>query len=158
MVAKRITSVNLSLDTFSVEFGERLREERERRALNQADFGALGGVSKLTQLNYEKGYRVPDAHYLTNLRKIGVDVVYLLSGQRDMPNEGRLDAKMLASSMAVVKRELQEKRYVFSGTEEAALILAVYDAMVVMSNSGLTDEQIAAPMMRGWCIGRGGVA
>lgn len=155
MVSKRITTVNDPSDTFSVEFGERLREERERRASNQADFGALGGVAKITQLNYEKGYRVPDAQYLSNLRKHGVDVDYLLSGQRNMPAGGRLDAKLLSLAMTAVHQGLKERGHMFSsGAEGAALILAVYDELLCMSGSGLTVEQIASSILKGWCIGR----
>ena len=38
--------------------GQRLKEERERLGLNQTDFGLIGGVKKLAQLNYEKDERV----------------------------------------------------------------------------------------------------
>ncbi len=63
-------------------FCERLREERERLGYNQADFGEIGGVKKLAQFNYEKGERSPDAVYLGKIAVIGVDIVYLLTGQR----------------------------------------------------------------------------
>ncbi|MCL7660626.1 XRE family transcriptional regulator, partial [Klebsiella pneumoniae] len=39
--------------------GSRLREERERLGLSQQALGEIGGVKKLTQLNYEKGDRAP---------------------------------------------------------------------------------------------------
>lgn len=47
---------------------------------NQGDFGALAGVSKTTQLNYEKGLRSPDTDYLCAIAGIGVDVPYVLTG------------------------------------------------------------------------------
>jgi transcriptional regulator with XRE-family HTH domain len=63
--------------------GERLREERERLGMSQAAFGALGGVLKLAQLNYEKGARLPPYHYFDKLREQKeVDVGYILSGER----------------------------------------------------------------------------
>lgn len=153
-----IDRVNRKLDNFDVEFGQRLREERERRGLNQADFGALGGIAKVAQLNYEKGYRVPDTHYLSNLRKHGVDVGYLLSGERDMPVMGRLDAKMLSTAIKAVQESAKEGGYVFSGTEEAAMILAVHDTMLAGRNAGQTAEQFASAMLAGWSIGRSGGA
>lgn len=64
-------------------FGKRLREERERLGLNQEAFGAIGGVKKLAQLKYEKGERAPDALYLAAIKNKGVDIVYLLTGERD---------------------------------------------------------------------------
>lgn len=62
--------------------GARLREERERLGLSQQSMGEIGGVKKLTQLNYEKGERAPDTIYLTALASVGVDIAYVLTGQR----------------------------------------------------------------------------
>lgn len=63
-------------------FSERLLSERKRLGLNQEGFGALAGVSKITQLNYEKGLRKPDSDYLEALVRSGVDVNFLLTGLR----------------------------------------------------------------------------
>lgn len=62
--------------------GERLREERERLGLSQSAFGAIGGVLKQAQFNYEKGDRFPDAAYLEAVHKAGVDIQYVISGER----------------------------------------------------------------------------
>lgn len=62
--------------------GERLREERERLGFNQTDFAALGGLTKLTQLNYEQNKRAPDGTYLAAIAKVGADVQYIITGQR----------------------------------------------------------------------------
>ena len=63
--------------------GDRLRELREAKHLNQEAFGALGGVSIKTQNRYEMGGRKPTFDYLEALAAAGVDVVYLLTGDRD---------------------------------------------------------------------------
>ncbi|EGJ20081.1 putative phage repressor [Cereibacter sphaeroides WS8N] len=63
-------------------FGERLREERERLRLSQIDFAALGGAKKHSQINYEADRTAPDTDYLTALGKHGVDIVYVLTGER----------------------------------------------------------------------------
>lgn len=60
----------------------RLREERERLKLSQTAFGALAGASKPSQVRYENGERTPDVRYLSALAKHGVDVMYVLTGQR----------------------------------------------------------------------------
>ena len=65
-----------------LKFFERLREIRKGMNLTQADFGALAGVTVTAQLNYEKGTRNPDTAYLERLAAHGVDVVYLLTGER----------------------------------------------------------------------------
>jgi len=64
------------------ELGARLKEERERLGMNQTDFAAQGGVSKVTQFNYESGRRSPDALYLAAVGSLGVDVLYIVTGQR----------------------------------------------------------------------------
>jgi len=76
--------------------GNRLREERERLGLSQEAFGEIGGVKKLAQRNYEKGNRQPDASYLTAVAAIGVDVMYVLTGQRVAPVQPALSRREAA--------------------------------------------------------------
>lgn len=64
-------------------FGERLKEERLRLGLSQEEFGEIGGVQKLAQRNYEKGNRNPDASYIAAVTAAGVDILYVLTGQRN---------------------------------------------------------------------------
>ena len=66
-------------------FADRLRQERNFLGLNQTDFGALGGVTKCAQQNYEKGRRSPDVVYLEGIAAGGADIVYLLTGERARP-------------------------------------------------------------------------
>lgn len=73
-------------------FGVRLVEERRRLGLNQDEFGVLGGVSKYSQLAYEKGSRKPDTEYLQALAAHGVDVAYLLTG-RHMPSVSAMTSR-----------------------------------------------------------------
>ncbi|WP_046857828.1 helix-turn-helix domain-containing protein, partial [Pseudomonas sp. CCOS 191] len=66
-----------------MKFSERLREEeRAGLGLNQADLAAIGGVAKTSQFNYEKGDRSPDADYLAAVAEKGIDVLYVVTGQR----------------------------------------------------------------------------
>lgn len=60
---------------------ERLREEREKKGLNQAAFAAVGGVGRSAQINYEKGERYPDAQYLEAIAKIGCDIQFIITGE-----------------------------------------------------------------------------
>lgn len=70
-------------------FSDRLRQERERVGLSQAEMAEAGGVKKLAQHNYEKGDRTPTADYLQKLVGAGIDVPFLLTGQRtSMPLSG----------------------------------------------------------------------
>lgn len=74
-------------------FGDRLKEERKRLKLTQTEMGDLAGVAKTTQLNYEKGDRNPDSDYLAAVAAAGVDVLYVLTGQRTPQAEQALSVR-----------------------------------------------------------------
>ena len=65
-------------------FSDRLRLERERVGLSQAEMADAGGVKKLAQHNYEKGERAPTADYLQRLVGAGIDVPFLFTGRRTL--------------------------------------------------------------------------
>ncbi len=70
-----------------MSIGERLKEERSRLGFSQTDLGAAGGVGKTTQINYEKGAGSPDAKYLAAVSPLGIDVLYVVTGERKpLPN------------------------------------------------------------------------
>ena len=73
-----------------LNIGERLREERVRLGFNQAEFAAFAGVAKTSQFNYEKGDRSPDADYLAAVAAKGVDILYVVVGQRQSVEERTL--------------------------------------------------------------------
>lgn len=85
--------------------GERLREERERLTFSQTALGAIGGVLKQAQLKYEKGERFPDAAYLNAIAKVGVDVLYIVTGTRSTtaltPDENELLERYRGAPIAV---------------------------------------------------------
>ncbi|UZJ58644.1 transcriptional regulator [Pseudomonas sp. KU26590] len=64
------------------DLGSRLKEERKRLGLSQQDFGSIGGVEANAQGKYESGERIPRSDYLAALGKKGIDVMYVLSGER----------------------------------------------------------------------------
>lgn len=89
-----------------MEFFERLREERKRLKLNQTQLAALAGTTKNSQLNYEKGNVCPNAVYLAAIAAAGVDVQYVLTGQRSAepvltPEEKAVLAAWQKASQAV---------------------------------------------------------
>lgn len=72
-----------------IGFGQRIKEERLRLNMTQAEFGELGGVIRVTQSNYESEGREPGICYLISL--LGkVDVGYILAGQREGIAGGRM--------------------------------------------------------------------
>lgn len=62
--------------------GRRLLEERERLGLSQAAFFTACGVSKKAQFNFENDHNMPGGAYLIAAAALGVDVSYVLTGQR----------------------------------------------------------------------------
>ena len=64
------------------DIAKRLRDERVRVGLSQERFAEKGGVGRKTQGLYESGERVPDAHYLAEVASLGVDVGYVIDGNR----------------------------------------------------------------------------
>ena len=65
-----------------MNFGVRLAEERKRLGLKQAEFAALVGTDVPKQSLYENGRRELRADYLARLADAGVDVIYVLTGER----------------------------------------------------------------------------
>lgn len=65
--------------------GERLREQREDLGMNQTDFAAVADISRKTLFGYESGDRTPDAGTLAVWAELGVDVLYVITGQRSAP-------------------------------------------------------------------------
>ena len=77
-------------------FGERLKQERTRLGLNQSEFAAVGGVKQHAQFQYEKGMRRPNSDYLCALAGAGVDVWYLLTGEKAARLESRDEQRIVA--------------------------------------------------------------
>lgn len=99
--------------------GVRLREERERLGLSQTAFGELGGASKASQVRYENGGRSPDGEYLSAVAKHGVDVFYVLTGQR-MPGHDLIQAVRTKYGPHLALAELAESIERIEEAEAAA--------------------------------------
>lgn len=78
-----------------VSIGDRLLEERRRLDLNQTEMGKLGGVAYGTYANYELNKRFPDAECLAKLYAAGVDVLYVISGVRNVATLSNRDSVLL---------------------------------------------------------------
>jgi transcriptional regulator with XRE-family HTH domain len=105
--------------------GDRLREERDRLGLSQAAFGEIGGVKANAQGNYEKGERFPDAGYLAAVAAVGVDVLYVVIGERK---------PRAADSIAAEEAELLD-HYRQLPTEDRAGVTKIVTAMSAMAGN-----------------------
>jgi transcriptional regulator with XRE-family HTH domain len=65
--------------------GARLKQERERLGMTQVEMAEVASVTRVSQQNYENDRRIPDAEYLGALYKIGVNILYVITGEPD-PN------------------------------------------------------------------------
>lgn len=72
------------MDIF-LPIGKRLKEERLRLHLNQDDFSQEAGITRKTLFGYETGARAPDAGSLSVWAKMGLDVAYVVTGERKQP-------------------------------------------------------------------------
>lgn len=63
------------------ERGERLKEERKRLNFSLIEFANLLGIHRNTQGNYEAG-REPPTSYLLAVQELGVDIAYVMDGER----------------------------------------------------------------------------
>lgn len=68
-------------------FGARLKEERFRLGLSQRELATIGGVTRTSQMLYEKGTRPPTAEYLMRIMEAGVDMDRLLPAQKRVQAE-----------------------------------------------------------------------
>lgn len=62
--------------------GERLKEERQRLKLTQPELAEAAGAKKRTVIDWEKGVSSPTAIQLEALALKGLDVLYVVTGQR----------------------------------------------------------------------------
>lgn len=62
--------------------GRRLKEERERIKLSQAALAASIEVGRRTLIDWEKDASSPTGVQLSALSKAGMDVLYIITGQR----------------------------------------------------------------------------
>lgn len=62
--------------------GERIKEERERLGFNQTDFAALSQSTRKALFNWESGIASPNAAALAAWAAVGLDVLYVVTGQR----------------------------------------------------------------------------
>lgn len=60
----------------------RLKEERERLGFSQTKFAAIADASKHAQINWEKGAASPNAAALAAWASVGLDVLYVVTGER----------------------------------------------------------------------------
>ncbi len=128
--------------------GDRLRAERERRGLSQQELADLCGVTMRSQRNYEKAERQPDAAYLAALAAAGMDMAYIVTGQRasglpmpgDVVREMSLPGQALRESGVALGQVVGELKA--AGAMPGQALESVADQPNPKTFSGLATAQI----------------
>ena len=94
--------MNKSIRNITTGFGARLKQERARLGINQADFAEQCGIKRATQFLYETETNSPTLRYLTAANQLGVDIFYVLFGQPEESNEIRLSTDVILDIFDVV--------------------------------------------------------
>lgn len=120
--------------------GARLRSERERLGLSLVDLGKKTGVSKGSQILYEKG-RPPTADYLVALGNLGADIIYILTGKRVEKTKPRIGTQVRRKDGSVLATYTGEASQSStapepSPTQPDMIFLPVYDEVHASAGPG----------------------
>ena len=72
------------------DLGSRIKSERLRIGMQQIDFAEACNVSRGGLLKWEKNESAPNAQALAAKARLGVDVLYVVTGQRQGATEATL--------------------------------------------------------------------
>ena len=133
--------------------GGRLKEERERIGLSQTALAQIGGVGKTTQIKYEKGTSSPDSSYLSAVADEGIDIFYVLKGQRS----GKATTQSLGVLLSEPGPDLSPvKMYDIEAAAGAGrsfegepIKTTLYFSTAELSEQGLDPAQVVGVKVRG---------
>lgn len=120
--------------------GERLRSERSRLGMNQDELAKVGGVQRSAQSNYERGDRSPDAAYLALVAAAGVDVLYVVTGEKK-PTMNEL--ALYGDAWEALDRTLQDSKKNMPAEKKRQAAEALYEAI----RSGEGNAQSLATLL-----------
>lgn len=106
----------------------RLREERERLGFSQQDAESIFGISRVTWGKYERGDTAPGADVLTELAKMGANVMYIITGERTPMRVAERDVKPYTPA----ERVSEEIRTLKLTDEDAEMVMAVAKRLSVL--------------------------
>ena len=93
--------------TKSTTIGERLEQERKRLRLTQDQMADFVGIERARLSKYENGITIPRCDTLNTFKKVGVDVSYVLTGERSSLSATVLtfeEERLLASYRAATEK------------------------------------------------------
>jgi len=88
-----------------VTVGQRLKEERKRLGFTQSALAVIGQTTRKSQIDYENDTTQPKSGYLAAIARLGADVQYIITGQKNptalSADEEELIAHFRAAPLAV---------------------------------------------------------
>lgn len=123
-------------------FGSRLRLERNRLGLSQLVLAAIGGIKRLTQIQYEKGSSSPSVRYLTAIGPAGIDLEYVLLGRR--PEELTLS---LAEQSSIERLAFEQLEDLLSQPENGSYGVKGRFALFQLMRANLTRQALGQPLL-----------
>lgn len=124
--------------------GLRIKEERERLGLTQPVFAEIAGAKKRTLIDWEKGLSSPTALQLELLAKVGIDVLYVVTGNRS-------PAAASGQRCVDLTRDEQQLLELFS---EASLPLKMEAVRVLSAGLPVREEKVSVKGSRNRVAGR----
>ena len=134
------------------DIGQRIARIRKQSGLLQPDFARKYGVSRNTQIEYEKGRTSPSGEYLAKMAMDGVDVQALLIGeaidpyvaeQRDRYNDaGPIDMELLEIAIEAADMCIESRKVDLTPQKHAKLISLIYELYMDEDKPQVNTAQI----------------
>lgn len=99
-----------------VGMGDRIREERKKLKLSQAEFAVCADCSRNAQAIYERGESLPGSAYLVKLSEMGIDVQYILTGHRAPIADISMEERALVENYRAMDKAAQLNLQTVSAT------------------------------------------
>lgn len=110
--------------------GFRLKQERERLSLSQAQVAKSLGIATRTQIAWEKGEQTPNALHLATLGTLGLDIQFIVSGVQNVSlTEPSLDALAMSEAWEAVDWALAEAKKTLPPKKKRLAAEALYMAV-----------------------------
>ena len=120
--------------------------------MSQTQFGDLAQVTKKSQMLYEGDQRSPKADYLTAIASQGVDVQYVLTGNRSVPESQPLGLPMTEPGpdlSPVLMYDIEAAAGAGRSFEGEPVKTTLYFSSAELAEQGLDPAQVVGIKVRG---------
>ncbi len=107
--------------------GSRLCEERVRLQMTQGDLAKAVGISRTSATMYEAGRQLPGAEVMLGLYQLGIDILFILTGQRS--RNAPLDVCRFDAALTEANRQSRENNEQLNQRELLDRAWVIYQAL-----------------------------